>query len=174
MILFIDGCSQDGNTGLVLQVVKAFKEFRFHKLGETFAALTVSDAMERVPSLSVPSTDIEPFIASLVMSKALNAALSHSGDYARPAMLRFLGAESKSPASRESHLESQLVEGSWSLAALIRYVEEGDHGLGMSKEYIESLQRNQKQNGGALKGNTSVGSFPGAFDIEEDIMGDLC
>lgn len=54
------------------------------------------------------------------------------------------------------------------------HVEEGDYVLGMSKEYIENLLRNQKQPGGPLKGGKNLGSFSGGFDIEEDIMGDLC
>lgn len=171
---FTDWCSQDGNTGLVLQVVSAFEKFRYHKLGGTFAALTVSDAMERAPSCSVHLTNIEQLIATLIMSKALNATLSHPNDLTKSTMLRFSGLGSRASVSKDSLTQSQLVEGGWSLASLMAHVEEGDYALGMSKEYIENLQKNQKQTGGPLKDSKNVGSFSGGFDIEEDIMGGLC
>jgi len=167
-------CPQDGNTGLVLQVVRAFEKFRYHKLGGIFAALTVSDAVERAPSRSGHFTKTEQFIATLIMSKVVNATLSHPNDLGKPAMLRFSNLGSSASALKDSFMQSQLVEGSWSLASLMGLIEEGDYVLGMSKEYIENLQGNQKQPGGPVKGGKNVGRFSGGFDFEEDIMGDLC
>lgn len=134
----------------------------------------VSDAMERAPSCSVRLTNIEQFIATLIMSKALNATLSHPNDLTKSTMLRFSSLGSSASVSKDSLTQSQLVGGGWSLASLMTHVEEGDYILGMSKEYIETLQKNQKQTGSPLKDSKDVGSFSGGFDIEEDIMGDLC
>ncbi|BCR89081.1 putative COP9 subunit 3 [Aspergillus chevalieri] len=164
----------DGNTGLVLQVVGAFEKFRYRKLGGTFAALTISDAVQRAPSRSGRSTNAEQFIAALIMSKTVNANLSHPNDLEKSTMLRFSNLGSSASALEDSLMRSRLVEDSWSLANLMGHVEEGDYVLGMSKEYIENLLRNQKQPGGPLKGGKNLGSFSGGFDIEEDIMGDLC
>lgn len=171
---FTDRCPQDGNTGLVLQVVGAFEKFRYRKLGGTFAALTISDAVQRAPSRSGRSTNAEQFIAALIMSKTVNANLSHPNDLEKSTMLRFSNLGSSASALEDSLMRSRLVEDSWSLANLMGHVEEGDYVLGMSKEYIENLLRNQKQPGGPLKGGKNLGSFSGGFDIEEDIMGDLC
>lgn len=159
--------SQDGNTGLVHQVLCAFKKSTFHKLGTTFAALAVTDATERAGVCSVLKPNMESFIASLIMTKALGAALSHSSAHADSAMLRFLGMSSR---SNEPYMQAQLTEGSLSLANLMDYVEEANHSLGVSEECVESLQRDRKHGGGAYMSSIRES---GGFDIDEDIMGDL-
>lgn len=158
--------SQDGNIGLVHQVLCALKKSTFYRLGTTFAALAVTDATDRAGICSALKPDMESFIASLIMAKALDATLSHSS-HADSTMLRFLGMSSR---SKEPYMQAQLTEGSLSLANLMDYVEEANHSLGVSEECIESLQRNRKHCGGAYMSSIRES---GGFDIEEDIMGGL-
>lgn len=163
---------QDSNTGLVIQVVGACEKFTLYRLGKTFAALTMADATRWVGAHSISVSNMESFVASLIMSMALNATLSHSCDSAKPTMLRFLGSTSRSSVLKESHMQARLIEGCLSLASLINNIGRGSNSLEMSNEHIESLQRGQKQAGSALK-NSAVGEL-GGFDVDEDIMRDVC
>ena len=172
MVLCPNIYSQDCNTGLVIQVVGACEKFTLYRLGRTFAALTMADATQWVGAYSIPVSNMEPFVASLIMSMALNATLSHSCDCAKPAMLRFLGSTSRSSVLKESRMQMRLIEGCLSLTSLMDNIGRGGNSLEMSNEHIESLQRGQKQAGSALK-NGMAGEL-GDFDVDEDIMRDVC
>ena len=165
---------QDNNSGLVSQVVRTFEEHTIHKLSRTFAALTVADATERACSRSVSSLEVELIIASLIMSKTLNATLSHLSGTSESAMLRFSGFGSNSSILNEPYVETRLLRGALSMAALMGHVGDGNHSLEMSKEHVESIVKNQKQVIGAFKGNMNMANESHGLDIEEDIMGDLC
>lgn len=165
---------QDNNSGLVLQVARAFGEHTIHRLSRTFAALTVADATKRACSRSMSSSDVESTVASLIMSKTLNATLSHLCGTGESAMLRFSGVGSTSSSINEPYVETRLIRGTLSMAALVGHIGDGNHSLEMSKEHVESLAKNQKQVAGAFKGNMNMANESHSLDIEEDIMGDLC
>lgn len=160
---------QDNNGGLVLQVVRALEECTIHKLSKTFAALTVANATERACGRSMSSSKMESVIASLIMSKSLNATLSHFGSSSQSTMLRFSGVGSRFVLN-EPYVETQLVGGALSMAALMGHIGDGNYGLEMSKEHVESLARNPKQALGTFKSNVNMANESCGLDIEEDIM----
>lgn len=83
-------------------------------------------------------------------------------------MLRFSGVGSKFVLN-EPYVESQLVGGALSMTTLMDHIGDGNYGLEMSKEHVESLVKNKRQVG-AFKSNMKIANEPCGFDIEEDIM----
>ena len=55
------------------------------------------------------------------------------------------------------------------MTTLMDHIGDGNYGLEMSKEHVESLVKNKRQVG-AFKSNMKIANEPCGFDIEEDIM----
>ena len=101
--------SQDNNTGLVWQVLSAFRKFSVGRLGQTFAALTLVDVVHRI-SPSCSHEEVEKLVASLIMSNDLDATLLHALYNPGFTMLRFLGVTSASPVWQETLMKSRLTQ----------------------------------------------------------------
>lgn len=83
-------------------------------------------------------------------------------------MLRFSGVGSRFGLN-ESYVEAQLAGAALSMTALMDHIGDGNYGLEMSREHVESLAKNPKQVG-AFKGNMNIANEACGLDIEEDIM----
>ncbi|GAD98623.1 COP9 signalosome complex subunit 3 [Paecilomyces variotii No. 5] len=162
----------DNNTGLVLQLVPALRKFSILKLGNTFAALTISDVAHRTSPEPNDIKETETFVASLIMSGALNATLLHSSQSSDLTMLRFNVDTRSSNTLPETKINEQLNREQERLKDLLTMIEETESRLELSKEYTDNLRRNQRRKEDSMKEGPSLVSRGGG-DIDEDIMDDL-
>ncbi|KAL2001440.1 hypothetical protein VTN02DRAFT_1776 [Thermoascus thermophilus] len=164
----------DKNTGLVLQVLVAFRKYSVLRLGSTFAALTIADVAHRTSPDPPDVEETEMFVASLIMSRTLDATLLHSNYGKCPTMLRFSAAASSTDASLEASIRNQLIQERRRLMLLMVNVEESDRKLELSKEHVDHLRRSQKRKDNTVKnGGPNVVRDGNDFDVDEDMMGDL-
>lgn len=161
--------TQDNNTGLVAQVMNAFYKHTVIRLGKTFAALTMADLAEQALPWPTTEEDAESIIASLVMSSDLGARLLHSQKRTSSTMLRLSAVSHLPRLSHEMEMQVQLRNEGRSLKTLMSNLEQSNHQLGLSDEYIDNAQKNQLWAGsGEIPASEQVG-----LDMDEDIMGDL-
>ncbi|KAF9882773.1 COP9 signalosome complex subunit 3 [Aspergillus nanangensis] len=117
--------------------------------------------------------NIENFVASLAMSRSLDAVLLHSDDGERATMLRFCSS-ALPPILKERQVQSRLLQGSESLKLVTYNVELGNYGLGLSDEHFIFPQQGQRwPDDGPRGGAIPVNEAAGALDVDEDIMGDI-
>lgn len=150
-------------------MMNAFYKHTVIRLGKTFAALTMADLAEQALPWPTTEEDAESIIASLVMSGDLGARLLHSQKRASSTMLR-LSAVSQFPRlSHEMEMQVQLRNEGRSLKTLMSNLEQSNHQLGLSDEYIDHAQKSQLWAGsGEINASEQIG-----LDMDEDIMGDL-
>ncbi|KAL2859955.1 putative COP9 subunit 3 [Aspergillus lucknowensis] len=156
----------DKNTGLVSQLFDAHDKFAIIKLGKTFSALTVVDVLQRAPSCSRDHFVIEEFVASMVMSNALRASLSHSPGGQSVTMLR-LSPTAQCHAFREEYIRTKLIKGRIALNTIAKHIAQTDEALELSPENLHFIAKSQKWSGNSEKNGTA-----GAAEIDEDLMGD--
>jgi COP9 signalosome complex subunit 3 len=161
---------QDKNTGLVSQLFEAYDKFVIVKLGKTFSALTMADVLQRTSSTAQSPLQIEEFVASLVMSGALRANLSHTPHENGTTMLR-LSLGSRSDTCRQEHIRAELIRARTALNAIAQGVTQTDQTLELSRENLQFLAKSQKWSGNSDKISSS-GEAGGGGDIDEDLMGD--
>jgi COP9 signalosome complex subunit 3 len=160
----------DKNTGLVSQLFEAYDKFVIVKLGKTFSALTMADVRQRTSSTAQSPHKIEEFVASLVMSAALRATLSHAPHENGTTMLR-LSLGSRSDTCRQEHIRAELIRARTALNAIAQGVTKTDQTLELSRENLQFLAKSQKWSGNSDKISSS-GEAGGGGDIDEDLMGD--
>jgi COP9 signalosome complex subunit 3 len=157
----------------VSQVFEAYDKFVVIKLGITFSALTMPDVLQRASLCLKGSHDIEEFVASLVMSNALRASLSHSSSSENTTMLRF-GPTTRTRGLREEYVRARLIQTKHALNTIARGVIQTDRALGISNENLQFIVKNQTWNGNSEKSG-AVGSCEAdggdVGDIDEDLMG---
>lgn len=163
----------DNNTGLVLQVLVAFRRYSVLRLGSTFAALNIADVARRTSPDPPDVEETEMFVASLITSRTLDATLLHSNYGKGLTMLRFSAAASSIDASLEASIRERLIQEKQRLMVLMDNIEESDMKLELSKEHVDHLRKSQKRKDSAAKDGASMVKEGNDFDIDEDMMGDL-
>ncbi|KAE8384011.1 hypothetical protein BDV23DRAFT_167728 [Aspergillus alliaceus] len=162
----------DKNTGLVYQVISTFSKRRTLKLGRTFSALTISDVAQQASDPPAPLDEVESLVASLVMSRALDAVMLHSYEY-DDTMLRFSSA-AKSRFLQEYSAREQILQEGRLLGIVAQSSYRANHGLELGNENLLFLQKSLRWSDGPGKGVASAGDEASSgIDIEEDIMGDI-
>ncbi|OQE41794.1 hypothetical protein PENCOP_c004G07138 [Penicillium coprophilum] len=161
----------DNNVGLVSQVVGAFFSQTVIKLGKTFAALTVADLSKQVFPSPVCADITGSAVSSLIMSHALSATLVQTKDHARSSMLRFSSINSLPRLSHELDLQSQLEQEMRLMETLVINLGETNNNLGLSDEYVDSLNKGQAWSGSS-EVNPILGE-EGGLEMDEDLMGDM-
>ncbi|KAL1976431.1 hypothetical protein VTN31DRAFT_2713 [Thermomyces dupontii] len=163
----------DNNTGLVLQVLRAFQKHSVLKLGSTFAALTMADIANRTHLAAGNLEEVERSVVTLVTQGELNATLLHSTQGSESTMVRFWTAHTKPTADLEDTLRQRLAEEREKLHNLAKNVQGSDYRMELGTEYIDYLRRNQKKRERAARdGGASAGKVTD-FDSDEDMMSDL-
>ncbi|KAI9367091.1 signalosome subunit 3 [Aspergillus egyptiacus] len=162
----------DNNTGLVSQLRAAYDEFMIIKLGRTFSALTTADVLQRTSPCFISHSNLEDYIASLVLSDRLKATLSDSPGSESTTLLRF-SSSTQSDAHREEYIRTRLVQGMSGLDTIAQGIAQTDHTLEVSIENIHSVAKSHRWNGNSDK-SAAVGSVEAgtAGDVDEDLMGD--
>ena len=162
----------DGNTGLVGQVVRHFTESQVVQLGKTYVALPLQDIAQH---LGESPQATEQYLATLVASGQLNASLEQPGapsDSPSP-ILRFYSDRSFGPLARsEKQLHADLIEQKERILELSDHLKAADHRLCLSKEYVEYAKTNRDRKEQAADGGAMDLDWGGPGD-DEDMMGDL-
>jgi len=161
----------DNNTGLVLQVLAAFRRFSILKLERTFAALSIPDIANRISLGHVNTKETEVFVASLISTGRLKASLVQSPNGSSPTMLRFTSSAPNSGLPTEARIREDFVAQKSRLETLMENVQGTDIKLELGREFIDSLRKRRKDGGG--RDGIPVENPNSEFDIDEDMMGDL-
>jgi COP9 signalosome complex subunit 3 len=164
----------DNNTGLVEQVLAACRQHSILKMGNTFAALTMTDLSHRTMLNDVNFKEDELLASSLIISRKLNATLLNRKDAFGSTMLRFSTYVPSTDFHKETSIQQPLLIERQRLMVLCANVNESDKRLQLTKEHINTLRKGLKRNdNGPRDGSTlSKGASP-EFDFEEDMMADL-
>lgn len=160
----------DCNFGLVLQVYDAFRKFSVLRLANIYAALPLPEVARRTSPEPTDLVETASYIASLIASGDLKATLTRSPDAAAAAAtLRFLSSSSviRTEASLHQELQSHQAE----LENILKHVQDSDHRLEISREYIDKLRLMKKQKEQEARVGPSGGLA--MADFEEDVMADL-
>lgn len=159
----------DCNFGLVLQVYDAFRKFSVLRLANIYAALPLTEVARRTSPDASDLVETASYVASLIASGDLKASLNHSPDPTAPATLRFLS--SKSFPWREAGVNHDLRVHKAELQNILKHLQDSDHRLEISKDYIDKLHWMKKQKEQEAKTGGVGGQLINDFD--EDVMGDL-
>ena len=158
----------DCNFGLVLQVYDAFRKFSVLRLANIYAALPLSEVARKTSPDPSDLVEVASYIARLIVSGELNATMTQPPDAAVPATLRFLSSSvSRTEADLHHDLQMQKAE----LEDILKHLQDSDHRLEISKEYIEKLRLMKRQKEQEAQVGGSVGQV--MADLEEDVMADL-
>ena len=162
----------DGNTGLVRQVIRHFTESQVIILSKTYVALPLEDIAHH---LGEDAQIAEHYLGSLVASGQLNATFdrpSASSSTASP-ILRFHSDRSSGPLARsEKQLHVDLAGQKQRILELADHLKDADRRLSLSKEYVDyaKMKRDRKEQAG--DGGAMDLDWGGVGD-DEDMMGDL-
>ncbi|KIY03213.1 uncharacterized protein Z520_01680 [Fonsecaea multimorphosa CBS 102226] len=158
----------DGNYGLAVEVFQAFRKFAVQRLSRTFAAMSIAEVATRTSPDPSNLAETRAYVDMLIRNGDLSAVITDSASGAQT--LRFLPT---SAATRpEAQVESALAAQTRELQMLLKHVQDTEHRMEISREYIDYLKklkkvRDEKQNG--------KGSGRGAVDedIDEDMMEEI-
>lgn len=161
----------DCNWGLVIDLFHAFRKFQVQQLGNTFAALPIAEVAARTSPNPIDLTETTNYITRLIANGDLNATLSTSPSNGEPT-LRFLGSATRS-SKTEAQIAQSLSYQREELQALLRAINNNDHRLEISKEYIDMLKKLKKGKDAGVQG-IEVRSAAAAFEDvdDEEMMGD--
>ena len=159
--------NDDGNHGLVGELLQARRKFSILRLGETYAALPVAEIAHRL--FNGDSASALSYLQGLIQLGQLSATIS-SSQGGGEASLRFLSDTSTKKS--EAQVERDLAERTLELRSLLKHVSDLDHRAEVSKEYINFLRKlkvnrdeDTKKGGGGRKANA-----PTMDDLDEDVM----
>lgn len=166
---------EDCNTGLVKQVIDAFRRFSILRLERTYVALRILDVAHRTSPEPTDYAETAAYVSSLISSGYLNATLTQSSEEPHAWVLRFAASSTTGPQGRtEQQQYEDLVKQTTRTMKLSDHVREADRRLGLSKEYLDWARRIQKSKDAG--GNVELGGFGTMSDeyvVDEDMMSDL-
>ncbi|EXJ88878.1 hypothetical protein A1O3_01942 [Capronia epimyces CBS 606.96] len=156
------------NYGLIVEVFQAFRKFSVLRLGSTFVALSVAEVAKRTSPEPTNLDETRSYLQNLIASGEIKAEISDP-DGNKDQILRFHPglASSKSEMEVEANLAAQTRQ----LQSLLGHVQDAEHRMEVTKEYIEYLKKlkkvkdEEKKNSGPGNGRTAT-----ADDIDEDMM----
>jgi COP9 signalosome complex subunit 3 len=159
----------DNNWGLVVELYHAFRKFQVQRLGNTFAALPITEVAARTCPEPIGLDETTNYITRLIATGDLNAVLSTSPSSGQPT-LRFLGSATSSTKTEEQIAQSLSYQRA-ELQNLLRAISNNDHRLEISKEYIDMLKRLKKGKEAGVQG-VEVRQLA-VEDADEDMMVDM-
>lgn len=161
--------NQDGNTGLVAELVNSQMRTYVSRLSRTFSAIPVSNIANNVGG---SAEEMAQYLDTLIKDGHLNARLEHSDKPNTGVVLRFYLDPTQGPlAKTEKQQQQALFEQTLRTNMLAEQVKDADYRLTLTKEYIDNLKRlNKRQSQG---GDAMDTAWEDGIDAEEDIMVDL-
>ena len=161
----------DGNTGLVRQVLQHFTEMQVVSFSRTYIALPLEDIGRH---LGESPQVAEKYLASLVASGQLNATLERpSGASTASAILRFYPDRSSGPLARsEERLHADLIAQRQRIVEVADHLKDVDARLNLSQEYVDIIKAKRDKKGQEGDGGGMDLDW-GVTGEDEDMMGDL-
>ena len=160
----------DCNFGLVVQVLEALRKFSVIRLANIYTALPLTEVARTTSPNASDLIETATYITSLIASGDLKATLTQPPDPAAPAILRF--TPPAGPGT-EHDLHRSLQRHQAELGYILKFIQENDHRLELTKEYVDKL-RSLKQVKEQFKDQTKKGgeSSKQVMDaLDEDVMG---
>ncbi|KAF1848546.1 uncharacterized protein K460DRAFT_334779 [Cucurbitaria berberidis CBS 394.84] len=161
--------AEDGNTGLVAELLNSQMRTYVLQLSRTFSAIPVSNIANNV---GASADEIAQYLETLIKGGQLNARLEQTDRPNVGVVLRFYLDPTQGPlAKTETQQQQALLEQTLRTNMLVEQVKDADYRLTLSKEYIENLKRLNKRQGQG--GDAMDTAWDDSVDAEEDIMVDL-
>ncbi|KAL2441875.1 COP9 signalosome complex subunit 3 [Exophiala dermatitidis] len=173
----------EGNYGLIVEVYQAFRKFSVSRLGRIFGALPIAEVAKRTSPDPTNVDETRAYLQDLVEKGDVQATILQSKQGVQ--ILRFLSSSRTSSSTitrtqTEAEVEKDLKDHTEHLQSLLGYVQDTEHRMEVSREYIDYLKKLKKirdddkknANGNGNGGGTSKGVGRGAAndDIDEDMM----
>lgn len=158
---------EDGNYGLMVEVYQAFRKFTVIRLGRTFSALPLVGVANKMLADEQDLTETRAYLQSLIAEGALYAVIVESDDGVE--ILRFLPPSVA--LKNESEVEKALASQTLHLQVLLRHIQDTEHRMETTKEYIEYLKKlkKAKDDDKKVSGNGN-GRTATVDDVDEDMM----
>ena len=158
---------EDDNYGLMVEVYQSFRKFAVSSLGKTFVALPIAEVARRTSLDGQNLAETTAYLQGLIASGALNAVITDGVNGGRT--LRFLS--SLKSASSEVQVESALATQTQELQVLLKHVQDTEHRLEVTKEYVDYLKKLRKLKDEDKKtGGTGAGRSATVDNVDEDMM----
>ncbi|KAL7269298.1 hypothetical protein RUND412_008045 [Rhizina undulata] len=138
--LMMDVFQRDGNTGLAMQCMDAFKRMKIIALQDTYVTLSVEEIAKKCPEIrGVPGKEeTENIILGMIERDELRASLSHTGDNSQTTVHFHNNPISELRTLRA--LESQILR----TVSVTNMAKDMNRKLGLSREYIMFANRSSK------------------------------
>jgi len=163
---------QDGNVGLVDELVEHQYRSYVSRLSRTFSAIPVSNIASNIGG---NTEELTAFLETLIRDGFLNARLERNEKPEVGAVLRFYLDPTQGPlAKTEKQQQQALLQQTERTNMLAEQVKDADYRLSITKEYVEYVKRQNKKASGA--GGNSADPMDVSWDdgdVDEDIMGDM-
>lgn len=158
---------EDGNQGLVTELMNNQMRTYVTRLSKTFSAIPVLNIANHVGS---DVDEIAQYLNKLIQDGHLNAQLEQNDRVG--AVLRFYLDPTKGPlAKSEKEQQQALFVQTERTNVLAKQVKDADYRMTLTKEYIENLKRHNKRQ--TQGGDAMDTAWDDGVDAEEDIMVDL-
>lgn len=160
--------TEDGNTGLVQELVKQFDRKAVARLGQIYAAVPLTKVAEQRQQ---PLQETQAYLASLIADGHLNAIIETPSDASSPAILRFFSELESGPlAKSEEQQFAALMAQTSRTNDLAEKVKAADTKLRLTKEYIDFLRRKKAKEAATGHGEEQMDVTWNGMDGDEDIM----
>jgi len=167
-----DKWAEDGNSGLVHELLESQLSFAIRRLSQTYSAIPVSHV---AANLGADVSELTPYLAGLIEERRLNAELTNTGKGDVGIVLRFFLDPTQGPlAKTEKQQQRALLEQTVRTSRLMEHVKRANNRLKMTKEHVDHLKRNTKKSANTGEAmDTSWDVDTGLLeDFDEDVMGD--
>ena len=164
---------QDSNTGLVGQVIDAYRKFSILELEKTYSALTVAEIARCTSSDPYDYAETGRYMVHLISSRQINATISEPSQDPETWIIRFSDSTSGPLARSEEQQYEALLKQTRRVKTLTDHIKEIDRKLSLSKDLIVDAKKRRKEKieQGGSEGE-HVWSRDG-FDQDEDMMADI-
>ncbi|KNG50610.1 checkpoint protein kinase [Stemphylium lycopersici] len=161
--------AEDGNTGLVTELISSQTKTYVSRLSRTYSAIPVSNIAAH---LGATTDEIAQYIDTLIKDGQLNACLQETDKSNAGVVLRFYLDPTQGPlAKSEKQQQQALFQQTLRTNMLAEQVKDADYRMTLTKEYIENQKRLNKRQGN--NSDAMDTAWDDSIDPEEDIMGDL-
>ncbi|KAL2073687.1 hypothetical protein VTL71DRAFT_11013 [Oculimacula yallundae] len=134
----------DGNTGLILEVMAAWQRFQIRDLATVYSKISIPEIVSQTTSAEtgykLPTAQLgEALVQNMIQRGDINATLSHPPT--GPAILTF---SPSGAALTERQMQSELAASTSRIQDLTKEIKQTDRIITHDKEYIKYMQKMKK------------------------------
>ncbi|KAF2739397.1 hypothetical protein EJ04DRAFT_484181 [Polyplosphaeria fusca] len=163
--------AEDGNTGLVNELIEQQERFYISRLSRTYSAIPVSNIAS---NLEQALDEVTVKLEKLISDGHLNACIERTDKASEVVILRFFLDPTQGPlAKTEVEQQQALMQQTQRTNALAEQVKSADYRLSLSKEFVDHVKRQNKKMAVSGAGDAMDTTWDDGMDVEEDIMADM-